>query len=124
MNIEMGRQTALDAIIAAVKDFKRTGERIADLVRHSRNQEALVLLDQQQQAALQIEGSLKHCEEGYLNPEVAKKLMIMRNQFKEEQGKLARLFHAARVEPEAPEQESDNQEEEGFDYEVESRLLR
>ena len=38
MNIEMGRQTAIDAIIAAVKDFKRTGERIADLVRLNRNQ--------------------------------------------------------------------------------------
>ena len=63
-----------------------------------------MLLDQQEQTALQIEGSLKRCEEGYLNPEVAKKLMIMRNQFKEERNKIARLFHAARVEPAAPEQ--------------------
>lgn len=107
MNIEMGRQSAIDAIISSVKDFKRTGERITELVRNNRNQEALALLNQQEQIAEQIEHSLKHCEEGYLNPEVAKKLMIMRNQFKEERNKLARLFHAARVEPEVAQPESD-----------------
>jgi hypothetical protein len=40
---------------------------------------------------------LRQCEEGYLNPETAKKLMIIRNQFREEKEKLARLFHAVRV---------------------------
>jgi PHD/YefM family antitoxin component YafN of YafNO toxin-antitoxin module len=97
MSIEMTKQSSIELIISSVKDFKRTGERITELIRQQHNQEALLLLTQEEKNAAKIEESLRHCEEGYLNPEIAKKIMIIRNQFKDERGKLARLFHAARV---------------------------
>ncbi len=46
MSIEMMRQSSIELIIASVKEFKRTGERIAQLVRQNKNQEALLLLQQ------------------------------------------------------------------------------
>ena len=46
MSIEMMRQSSIELIIASVKEFKRAGERIAQLVRQNKNQEALSLLQQ------------------------------------------------------------------------------
>ena len=38
MSIEMMRQSSIELIIASVKEFKRAGERIAQLVRQNKNQ--------------------------------------------------------------------------------------
>lgn len=51
----MMRQSSIEAIIASVKEFKRVGERIAQLVRQSKNQEALVLLQQGEKEVPSIE---------------------------------------------------------------------
>lgn len=38
MSIEMMRQSSIELIIASVKEFKRAGEKIAQLVRQNKNQ--------------------------------------------------------------------------------------
>lgn len=40
----MARHTSIESIIASVKEFKRTGERIADLTAQGKSVEALSLL--------------------------------------------------------------------------------
>jgi hypothetical protein len=65
-----------------------------------------------------IEDMLRQCDEGYLNPDIAKRLMIARNQFKEERQKMAQLFHTVRLQSEPdptaePEEEADQL---SFDY--------
>ena len=78
----MARQTSIEAIIASLKQFKRTGEKISELVRQGKSVEAFTLLTQEERNVSRIEEILRQCEEGYLNPETAKRVMIARNQFK------------------------------------------
>jgi hypothetical protein len=57
---------------------------------------------------------------------VAKKLVVIRRQFKDERDRVARELHRARERASDVKAEQEREEEslQGFDFEVESRLLR
>jgi hypothetical protein len=59
MSIEMARQSSIDSIITTVKEFKRTGERIAELIRQGKSVEALSLLTQEEKNVTKIEETLR-----------------------------------------------------------------
>jgi hypothetical protein len=61
MSIEMARQSSIDSIITTVKEFKRTGERIAELIRQGKSVEALSLLTQEEKNVTKIEETLRQC---------------------------------------------------------------
>lgn len=61
-----------------------------------------------------------------MSPDVAKKLVVIRRQFKDERDRVARELHRARERASDAKEEQQREEEslQGFDFEVESRLLR
>lgn len=68
MSIEMAKQSSIESIIAIVKEFRRTGDKITQLIREGKSVEALTLLTQEERNSKRIEEMLRSCEEGYLNP--------------------------------------------------------
>lgn len=52
--------------------------------------EATILQEQSEKVGKDVEAIIMKCENTYLNPETAKKMMIIKRQFKEERERIGR----------------------------------
>ena len=60
--IELTGQLPVEELLAAVKAFKRNGDRITEMLRGQRITEAMVLVKQEEASAGHIEELLRRCE--------------------------------------------------------------